>query len=216
MYIKPINQNIRIIIKCPVKNKSLKMRKALFWSRYFMLLLLVLMLSNFSASAQKTTIWVVNHAESDDNSDKLSQTGEERAIDLEKRLKHEGVEVIYITAKNVSAATANPLAAKVKILPRVYTDSVQKFATIIKNNFIGKKVLIITNYNTILPLLAALGADTPFDSLDKEDYDQLFTVTIKPSGDVDCMVTTYGKKHHTNAIPQSYILDNYSQGLPGR
>lgn len=192
------------------------MKKTHFLGRCFKLLFLVLMLSNFSASAQKTTIWIVNHAENEDNSDQLSQIGQDRAADLEKRLKHEGVEVIYITNKNVSAATANPLAAKVKILPRVYTDSIRKFAAIIKNNFIGKKVLIIANYNTILPLLAALGADTPFDDLDKEDYDQLFAVTIKPSGDVDCMVTTYGKKHHTNAIPQSYILDNYSQGVPGR
>ena len=108
------------------------------------------------------------------------------------------------------------MATRDKILPRVYTDSVQKFAQIIKLNFIGKNVLIVANYDTIIPLISALGGETPFDELDKGDHDQLFCLTLKPNGDVDCTVQYYGKKHHVNEIPQSTILENYSQGIPGR
>jgi len=191
------------------------MKKTFFLSRYYILLLMILLLSNFSALAQKTTIWIVNHAEKDGNNDRLSDTGRQRAIDLQKTLKHEGVEVIYVTDKKVSVETANPLAAKDRILPRVYTDSVQKFAEIIKRNFQGKNVLIVANYDTILPFLSAFGAEAPFDALDKDDYDQLFMITLKPSGDANCTVRYYGKKHHTNDIPQQYIMDNITPGVPG-
>jgi 2,3-bisphosphoglycerate-dependent phosphoglycerate mutase len=91
---------------------------------------------------------------------------------------------------------------------------VQKLAEIIKRNFEGKNVLVVASYDTILPLLAALGADSPFDGLDKGDYDQLFTVNINSSGVVKSAVQYYGKKHHTNAIPQSYIMDNFTPMLP--
>ena len=192
------------------------MKKATFLSNPFRLMLIVLLLSNFSAFAQKTTIWIVNHAEKEKKSDALTDTGKMRADDLMKTLKHEGVEVIYVTSKNVSLQTANPLAFRNKILPRVTTDSVQKFAKVLATNFIGKKVLIVADYNTILPLVAALGGDSPFDALDKDDYDQIFTITIKPSGEVESNVRYYGKKHHVTPIPQSYMLDNYTPGLPSR
>ena len=192
------------------------MKKAIFLSTPFKLLFIVLLLSNFSAFAQKTTIWIVNHAEIVDKTGELSDTGQLRAGDLAKALKHEHIEIIYVTSSRASVETVNPLAAKEKILPRVYKDSVEKFTDIIKKNLTGKNILIIADHNTILPLIAAFGASSPFDSLDEGDYDQLFSITIKDSGDVDFAVRYYGKKHHVNAIPQSHILDNFSPGLPGR
>ena len=191
-------------------------KKVFFLSKLLMLIPFVLFLSNFSALAQKTNVWIVNNAEKAKGIDALSDTGKERAIALLKTLKHDDVQVIYITPKKISAQTAEPLATRDKILPRIYTDSVQKFAEIIKLNFIGKNVLIIANYNTIIPLISALGGETPFDELDKGDHDQLFCLTIKSTGDVECTVQYYGKKHHVNEIPQSAILENYSQGIPGR
>jgi len=192
------------------------MRTSLFLGRLFWVMLPVLLISNFRASAQNTNIWVVNHAEADSITNNLTAIGQQRADDLVKALKHNGIEVIYVADKKSSLQTANPLGIRDKILPRVYTDSVEKFAEIIKQNFVGKNVLIIASYNTILPLLSAFGAETPFDALDKEDYDQLFSLTIKSSGDVVTNVSYYGKKHHINPIPQSYIIDNFSPGIPGR
>ena len=191
-------------------------KKVPFLSKLLILIPFALFLSNFSALAQKTNIWIVNNAEKAKGIDALSDTGIERAVALFKALKHDDVQVIYITPKKISVQTVEPLATRDKILPRVYTDSVQKFAQIIKLNFIGKNVLIVANYDTIIPLISALGGETPFDELDKEDHDQLFCLTLKPNGDVDCTVQYYGKKHHVNEIPQSTILENYSQGIPGR
>jgi len=191
------------------------MKKSNFLSKACMLVLFVLLLSNFSAFAQKTTIWIVNHAEKAGKSDALSDTGQMRAIDLMKALKHEGIDVIYVTNQKVSLQTANPLAVRNKILPRVYTDSVQKFADIIKKNFIGKNVLIVADYKTIIPFVSAFGASAPFDSLAPGDYDQLFSITIKDSGDPESFVRYYGKKHHVTDIPQSYMLDNFTPGVPG-
>jgi hypothetical protein len=191
-------------------------KKVPFLSKLLIVISFVLFLSNFNALAQKTNVWIVNNAEKAKGIDALSDTGKERAVALFKALKHDDVQVIYITPKNISAQTVEPLATHNKILPRVYTDSVQKFAQIIRLNFIGKNVLIVANYNTIIPLISALGGETPFDELDKGDHDQLFCLTIKSTGDVDCMVRYFGKKHHVNEIPQSAILENYSQGIPGR
>ena len=174
------------------------------------------MLSNFNASAQKTNVWIVNNAEKAKGVDALSDTGRDRAIALFKALRHDGVQVIYITPKKISAETAEPLATREKILPRVYTDSVRKFAEIIKLNFIGKNVLIIADYNMVIPLISALGGEAPFDELDKGDHDQLFCLTLNLNGNVESMVRYYGRKHHVNEIPQSDILENYVQGVPGR
>jgi 2,3-bisphosphoglycerate-dependent phosphoglycerate mutase len=191
------------------------MEKSNFLSKACMLVLLTVLLSNFSAFAQKTNIWIVNHAEGSKNSDVLSDIGQERAADLMKALKHEGIAVIYVTNKNVSAQTASPLAVRNKITPMIYADSVQKLADMIKKNYTGKNVLIVADYTTTLHIISALGARAPFESLDKGDYDQLFTVTIKGNNDPESFVRYYGKTNHVNAIPQSYMLDNFTPGVPG-
>jgi 2,3-bisphosphoglycerate-dependent phosphoglycerate mutase len=192
------------------------MKRSIFLNCLFQLIFLFLLFGNFTALAQNTNIWIVNHAEADSITTNLTLFGQQRAIDLVKSLKHDHIEVIYVADKKSSLQTANPLGIRNKILPRIYTDSVQKFAEIIKQNFIGKNVLIIANYDTIIPFISSFGAESPFDALDKEDYDQLFSITISSSGAVELSVGYYGKKHHINAIPQSYIIDNFSPGIPGR
>jgi hypothetical protein len=192
------------------------MKSSVFLSRIFKITFLLLLLCNFNAFAQKTTIWIVNHAENVKGRDVLSDTGRQRAEDLMKTLRHSGVQAIYTTSSHVSQQTANPLAAKIKLLPRVYTDSIRKFAEILKHNFMGSNVLVVANYKTIIQLLGELGADAPFDELSPGDYDQLFTITIKSSGDVQSAVRYYGKKHHDNEIPQNYIMDNFQPGVPGK
>jgi 2,3-bisphosphoglycerate-dependent phosphoglycerate mutase len=210
MYLKQAKNNTVVCL-----NRYNMIKKMPFYTKSVFALLFVLLLSNFNASAQKTNIWIVNNAEKEKGMDALSDTGKDRAIALFKTLRHDDIQVIYITPKHISAQTVEPLAAHEKILPRVYTDSVQKFAQIIKLNFIGKNVLIIANYDIVVPLVAALGGESPFDALDKGDHDQIFCLTLKTTGDVDCVVRYYGKKHHVNDIPQSDILENYSQGIPG-
>ena len=188
------------------------MERILFFIRPVQLVLLFLLLGGLSASAQKTTIWIVNHAEQDSliKDGGLTTIGQQRAADLVKALKHEGIEAIFITKQKCSAQTADPLARRDKILPRVNTDSLKKFVQILTRNFAGKNVLVVSNPATIIQLLNLLGADSPFDGLDEGDHDQLFYVTIKDSGDVVSGVRYFGATNHVNAIPQQYILDNFN------
>jgi 2,3-bisphosphoglycerate-dependent phosphoglycerate mutase len=179
-------------------------------ANFFKLLFICLILSNFSARAQKTNIWIVRHAEkvttnTKDDDPILSADGQKRAEALAKELKRAHIKAIYVTKYKRTGLTARPLAYKVKVLPRVYdTVGVKKFAKSILTNFKGNNVLIIGHSNTIMTLLDAFGAETPFTALDEEDYDMLFKVTVKDNGKVELSIDYYGEKHHRNEIPEKY------------
>lgn len=191
------------------------MKNAFCFVRFFMFLFVVLLLSNFSASAQKTTIWVVRHAEklntAQGDDPALSAEGLQRAKDLAKTLKHKKIKAIYVTRYKRTGQTAKPLADEQRILPRVYTDSIKQYANTIVKNFKGNNVLIIGHSNTIMPLLAALGAEQPFETLADDDYDMLFKVTVNDSGRVDLDITYYGKAHHSTEMPVKYQLNVEAQ-----
>jgi broad specificity phosphatase PhoE len=193
------------------------MKNVTHTSQFFMLVSILLLLSNFSALAQKTTIWVVRHAEKEvsapdaPNPDpNLSEDGKERAVALAKVLKPENIKTIYVTQTKRSAQTAGPLAAQAHILPHTYTDSIKPFAKNLLNNFKGTKVLIVGHSNTVMPLLDALGADMPLSKLSEEDFDMLFKVTIKDSGKTNLEVYYYGTLHHTSDLPEKYRPDKQS------
>ncbi|WP_374948562.1 histidine phosphatase family protein [Mucilaginibacter sp.] len=190
------------------------MKNVTHTANFFKVLLFVLLLSNFSASAQKTVIWVVRHAEKQapapdmpvSNPD-LSEDGRERAKELAKVLKRENIKAIYVTSTKRSAQTARPLAAQLKILPRIYTDSIKAFVKTLLTNFNGSKVLVLAHSNTVMPILAALGAEQPLDTLSEEDFDMIFKMTIKESGKVGLEISYYGAVHHTSELPDKYRPD---------
>jgi 2,3-bisphosphoglycerate-dependent phosphoglycerate mutase len=193
------------------------MKNAKHTSHFFKLRTILLLLSNFSALAQKTTIWVVRHAEKEasapdtPNPDpNLSPDGQKRAIALAKVLKRENIKTIYVTQTKRSAQTAKPLAVQAHILPRVYTDSIKPFAKTLLNNFKGTKVLVVGHSNTVMPLLDALGADMPLAKLNEDDFDMIFKVTVKDSGKVNLEVYYYGTLHHTSNLPEKYRPDKQS------
>src|SRR5690349_8706515 len=109
----------------------------------FKVILFCLLLSNFNALAQKTSIWIVMPAEILGKQDYLSNAGQARAEELAKILKREKVQAIYTIVGRAGQQTADPLAQKVKVLPRTYTDSIAALADKIKKNFQGNKVLVI-------------------------------------------------------------------------
>ncbi|RYU89224.1 histidine phosphatase family protein [Mucilaginibacter terrigena] len=181
-------------------------------ANFFKLLFICLLLSNFSARAQKTNIWIVRHAEKAANSTNdpdpvLSPAGQKRAEALAKELKREDIKAIYVTKYKRTGLTARSLAYKIKVLPRVYdtdTAALKKFAKAILKNFKGNNVLVVGHSNTVMLLLNAFGAEMPFTALDEEDYDMLFRVTVKDNGKVELAIDYYGDKHHTNEIPEKY------------
>ncbi|MFD0751027.1 hypothetical protein ACFQZS_12800 [Mucilaginibacter calamicampi] len=177
--------------------------------RILTVIICCLLLSNFNALAQKTSVWIVMHAETG-KQDVLNSAGQARAEELAKILKREKLQAIYIDETKAAQQTADVLGQKAKILPRVYADSIKALADKIKKNFVGNKVLVVAKYNNVIPLLSALGAASPFSGVAANDNDLMFTVTLNAnSGKVDLFISHYGKKQHSTEIPQQYILESF-------
>lgn len=184
--------------------------------RFFLLALLCFFLSNFGALAQKTNIFIARIAETNpqiNGTDQLRATlspeGQIRANDLLKTLKHEKIQAIYISAGKAAEQTAYPLSAKMKLLPRVYTDSVGGLVKILNRNFQGTNVLVIAQLKDILPLISQLGINPPFEELNEDDYDLLFSVTLNSDDKKDMFINYYGKAHHVTQIPQQYLIEKF-------
>jgi 2,3-bisphosphoglycerate-dependent phosphoglycerate mutase len=187
---------------------------------FFKVILPIILLSNFSAFAQKTNIFIVRDAEqseivlaTNNVSHGLSNEGHDRAEALLKVLKREKIQAIYIPVGKAGEETAALLSAKAKILPRVYTDSVSAFVKKITRNFQGTNVLIVAQYKDIMPLMSALGANAPFTELSEDDYDLLFEITINENDTREVSINNYGKKHHTTEIPQEYVIQKFNPGF---
>lgn len=152
--------------------------------------------------AQKTTkIWVVRHAEKDTSDPKdrdpdLSPVGKERAEALAKYLKGVKLDSIFSTNYKRTKLTGYPTADKIGLAIKTYDPAAQKeFAQGLIKNAQGKKMLIIGHSNTVQEILVAFGATKPVKELTDDDYDYIFTLTLK--GDKkEVKVDRYGLAHH--------------------
>jgi broad specificity phosphatase PhoE len=187
------------------------MKKILIKSIPFKLLFICLWLSNYNAFAQKTTIYIVRHAEkaatpADDP--ELTAEGQKRAKDLAKTLKHEKIAGIYTTSYKRTSLTAKPTAEKFTLVTESYNPSdLKTFAAKLFQFYKGHSVLIVGHSNTVIPTIVALGGQKPFDTLADNDYDMLFKLTIK-DGKPELVINYYGDKHHTTIIPEQYLEYN--------
>jgi 2,3-bisphosphoglycerate-dependent phosphoglycerate mutase len=136
-------------------------------------LFICLLLSNFSALAQKTNIWIVRHAEKattnpKDDDPVLSAIGQKRAEDLAKELKGAHIKAIYVTKYKRTGQPQGPWLLRTKFYPGCIMryHLVKSLPKLITKNFLGNNVLIIGHSNTIMPLLNAFGAEMPFAGLD--------------------------------------------------
>ncbi|MES2651165.1 MAG: histidine phosphatase family protein [Bacteroidota bacterium] len=167
----------------------------------FIIVLAFLFIGQQNIYAQKTTIWVVRHAEKDTSDPKerdpdLSPEGKERAGDLAKYLKGEKLDSIFSTAYKRTKLTGYPTADKIGLSIKTYDASKQKeFAEGLMKNAQGKKMLIIGHSNTVQEILVAFGTTKPVKDLTDDDYDYIFMLTIK--GDKkEVKVDRYGAPHH--------------------
>lgn len=170
----------------------------------------VLALSSFSAFAQKTTIWLVRHAEKQtaemSGADPaLSDIGNHRAADLAKVLKRYPINTIYSTNYKRTLSTAAPFATELKLTPVVYDarDLAAIAAKALQDNK-GKQVLIVGHSNTLIPVIKALNAEVPFAELTDNDYDMIFKVVIDENGKAKLTIGYYGDLHHSTEIPPAY------------
>jgi 2,3-bisphosphoglycerate-dependent phosphoglycerate mutase len=166
------------------------------------LFVIALTLSNFDAFAQKTTIWLVRHAEklTTDPADKnpeLSAMGLKRATDLSKALQKQKISTIYTTNYKRTIATALPLATVFQLTPVIYdANDLHTIAIKALQDNKSKTALIVGHSNTLIPIIKALDCPVPFEELSDDDYDMLFKVTVDEQGNRKLTISNYGEAHH--------------------
>lgn len=161
------------------------------------------MLISCTAFAQTTTIWVVRHAEkatTPANDPDLTPEGRARAAALAKQLKWKKIAAVFATPYKRTTQTGEPTLKKAGLNEvKTYNPAdLPAFAKQVLQEYAGKNVLVIGHSNTIIPTIQAFGAAKPFDTLDDEDYDQLFKIIIGADNKASLQVKHYGAAHHSN------------------
>lgn len=139
-----------------------------------------------SAPATNTTIILVRHAEkaAEPAADPpLTAAGAARAEALVDVVRDAGVNAIVSTQYQRTRQTVAPTAAKLGIAAEVIDARVTPRATAdtLLARYRGRTVLVAGHSNTVPAIVAALGVSQPPDICDT-GYDNIFVVTIPPSG----------------------------------
>ena len=146
-----------------------------------LIVLVFLLHIGFIATAQKTTVWIVRHAEKDTafvnrQDPDLTATGQQRALDLAAYLQNEAIVKVYSTDTKRTRQTAIYVKAPIDIYnPKNLTGLLD----LITQNANGKSVLIVGHSNTVLETIEALGGKRPVMQLTDDDYDYIFKVEIE-------------------------------------
>ena len=142
--------------------------------------LLVLLGLFVSTAAAQSTIFIVRHAEKNENAGNdpdLSDAGRARAEALADVLKDAGITAIYATEFKRTQETAEPLAKalglKVTKLPGKET------ATLVAKlrDLHGENALVVGHSNTVPQLIKSLGFEAPI-KIAEADYDNLFVLAL--------------------------------------
>lgn len=166
---------------------------------YYSFILLFLTISLFAQAEKPTRIYLVRHAEkmTSDPKDKdplLTEYGNKRAIALGKKLQNKTINSIYSTNYKRTQNTAKPTAEQKKLDIKLYDAKNLTAATdkILKVNK-GKTALIVGHSNTVLETIEAFGIKSPIPSIDDQEYNYLFLLTIRSNGKTKVKVTHYGQ-----------------------
>ena len=149
------------------------------------------------ATAQKTTVWIVRHAEKDTafvnrQDPDLTATGQQRALDLAAYLQNEVIVNVYSTDTKRTRHTAKHVKAPVEIYnPKNLTGLLD----LITQNANGKSVLIVGHSNTVLETIEALGGKRPVMQLTDDDYDYIFKIELEASKPAIVSFFHFGQVH---------------------
>ncbi|HEX4683540.1 MAG TPA: histidine phosphatase family protein [Gemmatimonadaceae bacterium] len=152
-----------------------------------------------SHNASPTIVILVRHADKAATptiDPPLTAAGETRARDLAHDLKNAGVSAIITTNFIRTKATAAPTAAALSIKPEIVDlptrdrGHVGAVVAAIRRHT-GHTVLVVSHMETAADIVGALGA-TPPPGMCAWTYDQMYVVTIPPSGAPSVIRTRYG------------------------
>jgi len=134
---------------------------------------LILLLLN-----QITTVVIVRHAETE--YDGLTPLGEKRAKTLARILQDSGVSAVFSTPTPRAKETVDNLG--IPIQEYGYSGpGIQDLASLIKEQYIGKTVLVAGHSNTIPQTIEALGPISA-PPIDPQEHNDLFIVVICHNG----------------------------------
>lgn len=143
------------------------------------------------------TVYVVRHAEQNRNADQdppLSEDGAMRARVLRDELKSAGLSAVFSTPNRRSQGTALPVAQAFEIEVSTYEPlAFDSLATRIRNDFMGKSVLVVGHGNTVPRIISALGGPA-YDDLDHDEFDKLFILAVYPDT-TTCARLGFGKPY---------------------
>jgi phosphohistidine phosphatase SixA len=147
-----------------------------------------------------TRVILVRHAEKADSSadPALSEAGQARARALADSLAGSRVAAIFVSQMQRTRLTAQPLAARLGLEPIVVPvggplpEHALAVASAIRARFAGKTVLVVGHSNTVPAIIRALGSGDAVAIPDWE-YDDVFTVTSGPGGNVTLTRSRYGQ-----------------------
>ena len=143
-----------------------------------------------------TLLVVVRHAEKgpkaeDDRKTPLSTEGKKRAEALVHVLGMLNVDVIYTSDYLRTKQTVQPLADSRKIEPREQTN-VDELLLEIRSKQRGKVVVIAGHSNTVPEIVAKLGGGD-IGPMDDKQYDNLYIVVLRPTGEARLLKLRYGE-----------------------
>lgn len=140
------------------------------------------------------TFFLVRHAEKNPGRDStLTRAGVERAEKLYALLKDSGLQKIYFTPFKRTVQTAAPLYRQLPIDTAFYmpdTTGESLIYEITRRRDWGRRLLVVGHSNTLIPVMRALKAKPPVDSIGDKDYDNLFIVR-KYRDSVKCTVKKF-------------------------
>ena len=167
-------------------------------SRFYKYILFMLSLHLcMIATAQKTTVWIVRHAEKDTayvnrQDPDLTATGQQRALDLATYLQKENIIKVFSTDTKRTKQTAKHVKAPLEIYnPKNLTGLLEVLNQQVK----GKSVLIVGHSNTVLETIEALGGKRPVPLLTDDDYDYIFKIELEASKSAVVSFYHFGQYH---------------------
>lgn len=161
----------------------------------------------FFESQATTTIIFVRHAEqtSHDEADpSLSEAGRQRVAELTRQLVDAdvvaGIDAIYSTSYKRSTETAEPLAQRLDLPIGIYdaADTESVLEEILKNHK-GKIILVVGHSNTVPVLIANLGASKKVPPIERDEFDNIYIISIPWFGKTKTIRLRYGEPYVANA-----------------
>lgn len=133
-----------------------------------------------------TTVYVVRHAEAEHAGDDpdLTDVGIARAEALASLLRSADLDAVYSSPMQRTMQTAAPTAVvhELDVSPYRPNDA-DGLAERIARDHVGQTLLVVGHSNTVPMIVASLSAGT-IDDIAHDEYDNLYVVTIVPTGEV--------------------------------